>query len=54
MKHIEEQKNKNESGKFYKLVNTEPKAFRSRVTMDGSIITGKIKIYIDGLNTLNS
>jgi hypothetical protein len=45
---IEELRNKNESGKFSELVNTERKAFKPRVTMcrdmDGNIITGKIQI----------
>jgi hypothetical protein len=48
IKDIEELRNKNESGKFYKLVKTERKAFKPRVTMckdmDGNIITGKIQI----------
>jgi hypothetical protein len=48
IKDTEELRNENESGKLYKPVNTEWKAFKPRVTMckdmDGNIITGKIKI----------
>jgi hypothetical protein len=49
MKDVEESRNANESGKLYKLVSSDPRAFKLRITMckdtEGNIVISSRVLY---------